>query len=74
MTDITYFNHPFVEGSTIMLMDDVGMEKSISKTSLSADMMGLPDSKKPPTKKVHSNNINDMLYGLTDSADLISSK
>jgi hypothetical protein len=49
MTDITYFNHPFVEGSTIMLVNDVTLEKSVSKVSLSSNMYGLPEPKKAPT-------------------------
>lgn len=39
MTDVTYFNHPFVEGSTIMLVEDVKLDKSVSKTSLSSDFV-----------------------------------
>lgn len=41
MTDITYMNQPFVEGSTIQLVEDVNMKESVAKLSLSTDMMGL---------------------------------
>ena len=37
-TDITYFNHPFEEGSTIKLIEDVNMEKSVSKISIASDL------------------------------------
>jgi hypothetical protein len=36
-TDITYFNHPFEDGSTIMLIEDVNKEESVSKISLTSD-------------------------------------
>ena len=41
LTDVTYFNHPFEEGSTIMLVDDVNMDKSVSKLSLASDLTGV---------------------------------
>jgi hypothetical protein len=63
MTDITYFNHPFEEGSTIMLIDDVPLEKSISKISIASDMS--PDTTLEP-KANHKNN-RDIVDGLTDT-------
>lgn len=41
MTDITYFNHPFVEDSAIQLVEDVNLAKSVSKTSLATDLTGI---------------------------------
>jgi hypothetical protein len=72
MTDINYFNHPFEEGSTIMLIDDVPLEKSISKISIASDMQA--DNMVDP-KHSHANN-KDLMDGLVDSDfdGLISSK
>ena len=42
MTDVTYFNHPFAEGSTIMLVEDVGLQKSVSKLSIASDLGSAP--------------------------------
>ena len=38
---ITYINHPFMDGSTIRLIDDINLPKSQSKNSLSSDMEGI---------------------------------
>lgn len=38
MTDQLYINHPFVEGSTIMLVNDVNLDHSVSKFSLASDL------------------------------------
>ena len=43
-TEITYINHPFVEGSTIMLVDDVNLDKSVSKLSLASDLVGVSEA------------------------------
>ena len=40
MTDQKYFNHPFAEGSTIMLVDDVNLDRSLSRVSLASDLPG----------------------------------
>jgi hypothetical protein len=61
MTDTTYFNHPFQEGSTIMLIDDVPLEESISKISIASDMTA--DNMVEP-KRNHANN-SDLIDGLT---------
>jgi hypothetical protein len=50
-TDITYFNHPFEPGSTIMLVEDINRDESVSKISLtsdftSAEMVGSKRSKR----------------------------
>jgi hypothetical protein len=67
MTDITYFNHPFVEGSTIMLVNDVEMEKAVSKTSLSSNnMYGAPE-KKPTLNQYTNSNIAAAQFGDIDS-------
>lgn len=57
MTDITYFNHPFVDGSTIMLVNDVNMDKAVSKTSLSSNMYGMAPEKKPTLNQYTNSNI-----------------
>ena len=36
-----YINHPFVKDSTIQLIDDIRMDKSLSILSLSSDMVGV---------------------------------
>lgn len=41
MTNIDYFNQPFVEGSTIQLVEDVGMDKPAGKISLGTDLIGI---------------------------------
>jgi hypothetical protein len=61
MTDITYFNHPFQEGSTIMLIDDVPLDEAISKISIASDMTA--DNMVEP-KRNHANN-SDLIDGLT---------
>ena len=67
MTDITYFNHPFVEGSTIMLVNDVEMDKAVSKTSLSSNnMYGAPE-KKPTLNQYTNSNIAAAQFGDIDS-------
>jgi hypothetical protein len=63
MTDVNYFNHPFEEGSTIMLIDDVPLEKSISKISIASDMTA---EQMVEPKRNHANN-SDMIDGLTNS-------
>jgi hypothetical protein len=40
MTEIDYFNQPFVDGSTIQLIEDVGGEPA-AKISLITDLMGV---------------------------------
>ena len=40
--DITYFNHPFVKGSTIMLVEDVNLDKSVSKISITSNITSSP--------------------------------
>ncbi len=40
----SYINHPFVSGSTIMLQDDILLEKPLSKESLSSNMEGIGSS------------------------------
>lgn len=37
LTDLGYFNHPFVMGNRIQLIDDLHMESSISEASLTSD-------------------------------------
>lgn len=37
----SYINHPFVDDSTIRLIDDVNLQKPLSKESLSSDMEGV---------------------------------
>ena len=39
-----YINHPFVKDSTIQLIDDIKMDKSLSILSLSSDMVGVNPS------------------------------
>ena len=41
-TNITYFNHPFVDGSTIMLVEDVNFDKPVSKFSIRSDLSTAP--------------------------------
>jgi hypothetical protein len=41
MTDIDYMNQPFMEGSTIRLVEDFWMEKPAAKTSLASDLVGV---------------------------------
>lgn len=70
MTDITYFNHPFVEGSTIMLVNDVELDKSVSKTSLSSNMYGMPEQQKksvPALNQFVNSNISTNQFGDLDS-------
>jgi hypothetical protein len=70
MTDITYFNHPFVEGSTIMLVNDVELDKSVSKTSLSSNMYGMPEQQKkaqPTLNQFVNSNISAAQFGDLDS-------
>lgn len=40
MTEITYMNQPFHEGSTSRLIEDFNMEKSVAKLSLASDLVG----------------------------------
>ena len=37
----SYINHPFAPNSTIRLLDDINLDKPISKESLSSDMEGV---------------------------------
>jgi len=39
--DIGYFNHPFVSGNRMMLIDDVELDKCLSETSLATDFEGV---------------------------------
>lgn len=72
MSDVTYFNHPFVEGSTIMLKDDINLDHSLSKLSLGGED-NIPKEIKP-THKIVSNNIDSVMFDLDDaSGDLIKS-
>ena len=41
MTNIDYFNQPFVEGSTIQLVEDIGSDKPAGKLSLATDLIGV---------------------------------
>lgn len=41
LTDITYMNQPFMEGSTIQLVEDFGQKTSAAKLSLATDMIGV---------------------------------
>ena len=41
MTEIDYFNQPFVEGSTIQLIEDAGSEHPAAKISLATDLLGI---------------------------------
>ena len=70
MTDVNYFNHPFEEGSTIMLIDDVGLDESISKISIASDMTA---EKMIEPKYSHANN-SDTIEGLSsdDVDDLVT--
>lgn len=36
--NISYFNHPFVDNSTIMLVEDVNFDKSVSKFSIASNL------------------------------------
>ena len=67
-SDITYFNHPFVNGSRIMLQDDFGLPEPLSKISLASNPMGLPEI--TSKKKVVSNNI-EAAFGLNNTDELI---
>lgn len=40
-TDIEYFNQPFVEGSTIQLVEDYASDKPAGKYSLASDLVGI---------------------------------
>lgn len=57
-TNITSISHPYVEGSTIRLIDDVNMEESLSVESLS----NIVQTK----KKKERNELEDELYGNED--------
>lgn len=46
ISDLGYFNHPFVMGNRIQLMDDINMEESISEASLTSDFDGVDLSSK----------------------------
>ena len=41
MTEVDYFNQPFVEGSTIQLIEDAGSEHPAAKISLATDLLGI---------------------------------
>jgi hypothetical protein len=41
MTEITYMNQPFQEGSTSRLVEDFNMDKSVAKLSLASDLVGI---------------------------------
>jgi hypothetical protein len=43
MTEIDYMNQPFMEGSTIRLVEDYWMDKPAAKTSLATDLVGVND-------------------------------
>lgn len=43
---LDYFNHPYEEGNTIKLIDDIDMPESISLYSLSSTFVSLADAKK----------------------------
>lgn len=66
-TDIQYFNHPFVEGSTIMLKDDVELEYPLSKLNIGNEVV----QEVVPSKRIVTNNI-DAMFDFDDSkGDLI---
>lgn len=62
MTDITYMNQPFMDNSTIRLVEDVNMDKSVAKLSLQSDLVGInpkaEEKKKEKAKKI--NNMDDI--------------
>ena len=62
MTDVKMFHHPFVDGSTIMLIEDVCKEKSVSKLTLTGDFNVNQNNKIPEPK---------FNFGFDDSAELI---
>ena len=41
MTPVEYFNQPFIDGSTIQLIEDVGSEIPVAKISLATDLLGV---------------------------------
>lgn len=49
-----YINHPFVKDSTIRLIDDIDMDKSMSILSLSSDMVGVMPFGSKGTKSAHN--------------------
>ena len=61
MTEVKTFHHPFVEGSTIMLIEDVNMNRSVSKLSLAGDF----DNKKDNVSEPKFN------FAFDESAELI---
>lgn len=52
-SQIDYFNQPFVEGSTIQLVEDVNFDKPVGKYSLASDLVGI-NMKAEEKEKKHS--------------------
>lgn len=44
--DLTLFNHPFIEGNKIQLIDDIDSERSLSEESLATDFDEIEKSSK----------------------------
>jgi hypothetical protein len=49
--DLGYFNHPFVIGNRMQLMDDVELDRSLSEESLASDFEGIDLSKNKKGKR-----------------------
>ena len=76
--DLGYFNHPFILGNRMQLMDDVGLDKCLSEESLSSDFEGVElNSKKGKRNAVERqivDDISDSANDLFDFASAINSK
>lgn len=41
--EVNYFNHPFAEDNTMKLVDDIGLGRSVSETSLTEEFLDNSD-------------------------------